>query len=63
MKAILISLKPNKKTGLAEISMKSSLSKESTIYNLLLCAYDLLERNDQELMSCLEQIKEDRVLE
>lgn len=61
MSKILIKVKPNKKTGLADISMKSSLSKESTIYNLLICAYDLLGRNEQELMNCLNCIKEDEV--
>lgn len=61
MKAILISLKPNKKTNQTEIRLKSSLSKESTIYNLLLCAYDLLGRNEDELMNCLNCIKEDEV--
>lgn len=63
MRKIAIKIKPNKKTGLADISMKSSLSKESTIYNLLFCAYDLLGYDEEELQVCLKQIKEDRVLE
>lgn len=63
MKAILISLKPNKKTNQTEIRLKSSLSKESTIYNLLFCAYDLLGYDEEELQVCLKQIKEDRVEE
>ena len=41
MKAILISLKPNKKTNQTEIRLKSSLSKESTIYKQLMKANEM----------------------
>lgn len=63
MKAILINLKPNKKTNQTEIKIISSFPKEETICDLLFCAYDLIGYDEEKLQEYLKKIKEDRVIE